>query len=337
MDAVERLALACMLAAAILHWLVRRRGSEFVARRILLALRVGGPPRSVAFVMDGNRRWARARGKAPYDGHPRGGEKLADALQWCLDAGVMTVTVYAFSIENFKRPKREVDEIFALAHDRFSAMLDETDLIKRHRVRVNVLGDLHLLPPKLRAVFARAMRETRAFADTGGPVLNVCFAYTARAEIAHAVSTAVRLCDSGRLSPDDIDEPVLAACLYTGYACGASHHGSAVEHPDLLVRTSGETRLSDFLLWQSSNSIISFESVLWPDLTAWHMIRIILDFQIQRRARYISLLRCDSCLCTPPALQGPSLFGSQRVQAALDSARRDFFASIDCDTELTFK
>jgi ditrans,polycis-polyprenyl diphosphate synthase len=329
------LALAASCVALLWHWFCHRGGSDAVARRVLRALRIGSPPSSVAFIMDGNRRWARARGKAPYDGHPRGGEKLADTLQWCLDAGVVTVTVYAFSIENFKRPQREVDEIFALAHDRFSAMLDETDVIRRHRVRVNVLGDLRLLPSRLRAVFTRAMRDTRQFSSPGNPVLNVCFAYTARADIARALSTAVSLCDAGHLCPADIDENVFSACLYTGYSCGTPHDGATAEHPDLLVRTSGETRLSDFLLYQSSNSIVSFESVLWPDLTAWHMVRIILDFQAQRRARSRALRRCDSRLGSYSVSQRTALFGSSRIQSAMDSARRDYFASIDRDAKLT--
>jgi undecaprenyl diphosphate synthase len=347
------LLLAVAAAAVGLALLLPRlpRLTTPLARRILRALRRGTPPAAIAFIMDGNRRWARARTLPPSAGHPRGGDALADTLQWCLDAGVACVTVYAFSTENFKRPPAEVAEIFALAETRVRRMLDETDLVQRHRVRVNVLGDMSALPPRLRATFARAMAETRAF--SGGPTLNVCFAYTARAEMAAAVGTAVRLCDAGALAPSDIDEHLLAACLHTGVVRDAgaaapdTHAASAADaardhqaaararlgFPDLVVRTSGEIRLSDFLLMQASDAVLSFEPVLWPDLTAWHMVRIILDYQAQRRAQARAARAATAGLSCSLPPHSPN-FASRRVQSAVESVRRDYYARVDADALL---
>jgi ditrans,polycis-polyprenyl diphosphate synthase len=326
-----------LFVVAVARAVAHAAASPALARRVLRALRLGGTPSSVAFIMDGNRRWARARGRPAYDGHPRGGEKLAETLQWCLDAGIRTVTVYAFSIENFKRPQREIDEIFALAHERVSHMLEKADdVVQLHRVRVNVLGDLGLLPPHLRKVFARAMRDTRHFA--GGPVLNICFAYTSRAEMARAISTAVCLCDRDLIVPNDINGHFIGSCLYTGYASGAHDSAYSLQHPELVVRTSGETRLSDFLLLQSGHSVISFQSVLWPDLTAWDMVRIILDYQSQRRSRILSEQRCTSVVDLTMAgqyldqsaskLQADSLVTGSMANA-LGIARSEYFAQVD--------
>jgi ditrans,polycis-polyprenyl diphosphate synthase len=329
-------ALVALLALAV-RTVVRTASSPDAARRVLRALQVGGTPSSVAFIMDGNRRWARARGRPAYDGHPRGGEKLAETLQWCLDAGIRTVTVYAFSIENFKRPQREIDEIFALAYEKITLMLEKADdVVQTHRVRVNILGDLNLLPPHLQRVFARAMRDTRHF--MGGPTLNICFAYTARAEMARAVSAAVGLCDNGRIIPEDIDEHLIASCLYTGYASGAHDSIHVQNHPELLVRTSGETRLSDFLLLQCGHSVISFQSVLWPDLTAWDMVRIILDYQAQSHPRFSSDRQCSRNSTSWMSLPSQGLSSrlvqnvdnlNRRKRHALGTAREDYFNYVD--------
>lgn len=310
--------------------------TEPLARLVLRSLRRGHPPSHVAFIMDGNRRWASSRTLPAQMGHSRGGETLSDVLQWCLDAGVCTVTVYAFSSENFKRPPEEVGAIFALAEAHVHRMLTSTDLVRNYRVRVNVLGDLSALPPALRRTFAEAMRETRAYED--GPTLNICFAYTARAEIARAVGTAVRLCDEGEIAVGDVDEQLLAACLHTGVESGAGNGGEKawgcgaedrrmLGFPDLLVRTSGEIRLSDFLLMQASDAVISFRRVLWPDMSAWHLVAIILDYQAQRRAQGRVLKGKHSVSLPPPS----KTFDSARVQKALRKVAMNCYARIDDD------
>lgn len=261
--------------------LSRLRHSSFLATTALRALRCGGPiPSHIAFIMDGNRRWATRGGLRAHEGHPYGGEKLIESLQWCLEAGVKTVTVYAFSIENFKRSNREVDEIMQLAMRKFYTLADRADVIHANRVRVRVLGDLTLIPSDLRALMTQVMLDTEQY--VGGCTLNICFAYTSRHDMASAIQQLSGLCRDGHIGVDQISEKTIGACLSTGYAKGAEPNSC---YPELLVRTSGETRLSDFLLWEASDAILSFYPVLWPDLTSWDFVNIVLDYQGQCSAR----------------------------------------------------
>ncbi len=267
--------------AAIVFTIRRASRSKFVIRNVLRALRAGGPiPKHVAFIMDGNRRWARKSKLEVHEGHARGGEKLTESLQWCLDAGVKVVTVYAFSIENFKRPSSEVDEIMKLCEVKFREMLENSDVIHSNRVRVRVLGDLSRVAPSLQTLMRKIMARTMAYRD--GPTLNICFSYACRYDMATSIARVVDLCNEGRIRREDIDEHTIAAYLTTGYANGAD---AETPYPELLVRTSGETRLSDFLLWEGCFSVFSFCHVLWPELSAWDFVQLILDYQTRARAR----------------------------------------------------
>lgn len=273
--------------AGITFLIHRAQNSMFFAHIALRALRTAGPiPSHVAFIMDGNRRWARRGGLPAHEGHPHGGEKLIESLQWCLEAGVQIVTVYAFSIENFKRSQKEVNEIMELAIRKFYSLSDRVEVIHSNRVRVRVLGDLNLIPSDLRSIMARVMEDTAHY--TGGPTLNICFAYTARHDMASALRQLATLCKQGQMETDDISEDTISACLSTGYAKGADPYMS---YPQLLVRTSGETRLSDFLLWEASDAVLSFYPVLWPDLTSWDFVRILLDYQKQCASRICGRLK----------------------------------------------
>ena len=228
--------------------------------------------------MDGNRRWAKQRALNSYEGHPHGGDKLIQSLQWCLEAGIRTVTVYAFSIENFKRSQMEVDHIMKLAEQKFFILADREALLHTHHVRVRILGDLSRIPPSLRRIMARVVADTASYVD--GPVLNVCFAYTARHDIATAVADLVNQVRESNLLPSDVTEEAIQACLSTGPVKGADE-----ACPQLMVRTSGETRLSDFLLWETANAILSFYPVLWPDLSAWDFVNILMEYQCLARYR----------------------------------------------------
>lgn len=255
--------------------------SDFVRRIALRALRIGGPiPLHVAFIMDGNRRWARRLGLPAHAGHPEGGDKLLQSLQWCLDAGVRTVTVYAFSLENYKRASVEVNEIMTLAERTFHSFTGRADFVHINRVRVRVLGDLSRITPSLRRIFTQVMADTRHYDDS--LTLNVCFAYTARHDMATAVRDSVILCRDGTLEPEALSQHIIAACLSSGFGKGASPTATV---PDLLVRTSGETRLSDFLLWETHNTVLSFCPTLWPDFSSWDLVNIILDYQRAVRIR----------------------------------------------------
>lgn len=338
---VPILAATLFALAALVALLLLPSLSEPAARLVLRSLRRGAPPAHIAFIMDGNRRWASSHTLAPAAGHARGGETLAAVLQWCLDAGVRTVTVFAFSSENFKRAKGEVGAIFGIAEGQMARLLEEGRVLRENGVRVNVIGEVEKLPTRLREVFARAMRDTRG--NCGGPILNICFAYTGREEIARAVKTVVRLVDDGEVGVGDVDERLIAALLGTGEGrIGGDTKKDRDEgdlgleratdrrrlgYPDLVVRTSGEIRLSDFLLMQASDAVISFRRVLWPDMSAWHLVAIILDYQAQRRDQK-AVLQGRTPISLPPKSK---TFGSVRVQKALDIVLRECYARIDQD------
>lgn len=238
-------------------------------------LKCGAIPRHVAFIMDGNRRYAKIRGIEKIQGHSEGFEKLAQTLQWCHDLGINEVTVYAFSIENFKRPQAEVDALLSLATEKFQRLIDEKDKLAENGVRVNVLGNLTLLPQKLQELVHEAMKITRSNTRC---TLNVAFSYTSREEVCSAVKKVSKAVEEGLLKPKDIDQNLIEKCLYTGYS----------PMPDLLVRTSGEVRLSDFLLWQSAYSVTYFSEVLWPEFSLNNLLMAI--FYYQRHQRYVNSL-----------------------------------------------
>ncbi|XP_075227828.1 dehydrodolichyl diphosphate synthase subunit [Lycorma delicatula] len=229
-------------------------------------LKCGPIPKHVAFIMDGNRRYAKKNNVKKIDGHTKGFHKLSETLQWCLDLGIEEVTVYAFSIENFKRSEEEVDALLELARQKFQRLLDECDKLMEKGVRIRVIGNWSLLPENIVKMISEAELRTK---DNTNCYLNVAFAYTARDEVTHAVRTIVNGVSEGLLEEQDITSELLSHCFYTGSS----------PEPDLLIRTSGETRLSDFLLWQVSYSYLYFTDVLWPDFTAWDLISAVFHYQ----------------------------------------------------------
>ncbi|XP_068627642.1 dehydrodolichyl diphosphate synthase complex subunit DHDDS [Battus philenor] len=223
----------------------------------------GRIPNHIAFIMDGNRRFAKKNSVQSSVGHHKGFDKLSETLKWCLDLGVPEVTVYAFSIENFKRSEEEVAALMDLARDKFKKLLDEIDLINEWGVRIHVAGHLSLLPEDLRSLVAQAMLATR---HNNILQLNIAYAYTGRDEISRAASHIVNGVKNEELSIEDIDENLVSQTLDLGEA-------------ELLVRTSGEVRLSDFMLWQVSNTVLYFSDVLWPEFTIWNLLAAIIHFQ----------------------------------------------------------
>ncbi|XP_035744293.1 dehydrodolichyl diphosphate synthase complex subunit DHDDS isoform X2 [Egretta garzetta] len=217
-----------------------REGELTIIERFCANIIKAGPmPKHVAFIMDGNRRYAQKCHVERQQGHSQGFDKLAQTLRWCLNLGIREVTVYAFSIENFKRSKEEVDGLMDLARQKFSRLLEEQESLKKHGVCIRVLGDLPLLPLDIQELIAQAVLATRNYNKC---FLNVCFAYTSRHEISNAVREMAWGVEQGLLEPSDVSESLLDKCLYTNNS----------PDPDLLIRTSGEVRLSDFLLWQKA-------------------------------------------------------------------------------------
>uniref|UniRef100_A0A667ZL65 Alkyl transferase n=1 Tax=Myripristis murdjan TaxID=586833 RepID=A0A667ZL65_9TELE len=234
-------------------------------------LKAGPMPKHVAFIMDGNRRFARKKNVERQEGHMQGFNKLAETLCWCQHLNIREVTVYAFSIENFKRAKAEVDGLMELAKQKFTRLLEERDNLEKHSVCIRVLGDLTMLPLDLQQLIAKAVFETRTHNKC---FLNVCFAYTSRHEITNAVREMAWGVEQGLIKSSDVSEALLSKCLYSNNS----------PNPDLLIRTSGEVRLSDFLLWQTSHSCLVFQSVLWPEYSFWNLCEAILQYQFNYRS-----------------------------------------------------
>lgn len=230
-------------------------------------LSFGRMPRHVAFIMDGNRRYARTHlYRRALDGHNKGFAQLTKILSWCRDLGITEVTVYAFSIENFKRSVEEVNDLMELFEKKLYRLIEEREKLAEKEIAIRFFGDLTYLPPKLRKLAAEIEISTSCFK---GAKINVCIAYTAQDEIRRAFTYICHGIQKGLLKEDDISEYVISRCL-------DSRHSS---DPDLLIRTSGEKRLSDFLLWQCSNCYVHFNDVLWPDFSFWNLCRAIFGYQ----------------------------------------------------------
>ena len=234
-------------------------------------VRKGAIPGHVGIILDGNRRWASKRGYPPWLGHRFGAEKVEDVLKWCLDLGVKTITLYAFSTENFRRPRREVEELFRLFEEKLKQLLDNPD-IHEHRVRIKILGALELLPESVRKTAEEVEAKTSHYGERW---LNIALAYGGRREIIDAVRSIAKLIAEKRLKPEDINEELFQKHLYTAHLPNPE--------PDLIIRTSGEERLSGFLLWQSAYSELCFLDVYWPEFREIDLLRAIRTYQRRRR------------------------------------------------------
>lgn len=224
-------------------------------------------PRHVSIIMDGNGRWAQARGLDRSRGHVAGVDALREAVTTSVRLGLDALSVYAFSTENWRRPQREVD---LLMHLFATTLVNELPLFHQENVRLRFLGDLEALPEKTRLVFQRGLDET---ADHTGMTFALAVNYGSRAEIARAARQIARDVAAGALDPDDVDEGAVASRLYT----------SGLPDPDLLIRTSGELRLSNYLLWQLAYTEFYVTPTLWPDFSRWDFLRAVASYQSRSR------------------------------------------------------
>ncbi len=226
-------------------------------------------PHHVAVIMDGNGRWAKRRGLPRIVGHQRGVDTLKELLRCCDDWGIKVLTAYAFSTENWGRPSHEVEFLLTLFERVLRRELAE---MMRKNVRIRFLGDLKALPPSLQAEIAHAMEETR---NNQGIQFNVATNYGSRQEIVQACKQIALKVKRGEIDVEDIDEQLFENHLYT----------QGISPPDLLIRTSGEMRLSNFLLWQMAYSEIYVTPTLWPDFDREEFHRALLSYQ-QRERRF---------------------------------------------------
>ena len=224
-------------------------------------------PRHVAIIMDGNGRWARSKGLPRSDGHAEGVTSVHRAVEFASDLGIEYLTLYAFSTENWNRPPEEVETLMYLIG--WAIERELPDLI-RNNVRIRLIGDIPRIPEKAREKLLNAERAT---SSCTGLTLGMCLSYSSRWEITEAARRLARLAADGKLDQEVIDENILASNLST----------AGMPDPDLLIRTGGEQRISNFLLWQIAYSELCFTPVLWPDFGKKDFAEAILDYQNRER------------------------------------------------------
>lgn len=230
-------------------------------------------PEHLGVILDGNRRWAIARSGIEYEGHRIGAKTSQDFLEWCLDLRIKTITLYAFSIENFNRPKREVNTILSIIEEEGKRLLKDQRL-HQNQIRVKALGRVDLLPKSLQEILREIEDATESYDKN---YLNIALAYGGRTEIIDAARKIARDVGKGSVKPEEIDEQFFMKYLYTAHLPNP--------YPDLIIRTSGEERLSGFLLWQSAYSEFCFLDVYWPEFRRIDLLRAVRTYQ-QRKRRY---------------------------------------------------
>lgn len=226
-------------------------------------------PAHIAVIMDGNGRWAQARNLPRVSGHRAGIESVRAVVEGSAELGIKALTLFAFSTENWKRPKDEIDALMQLLMDYVDR---ELNTLLENNIRFIPIGRLYQLPPEVQTKLDEARRAT---SRCNGLRFFIALSYSGRADITDAVRRIAQDVATGRLQPDEISESTIDAYLYTAGA----------PDPDLLIRTSGEQRISNFMLWQSAYTELWFTPILWPDFRKRHLYMAILDFQ-RRERRY---------------------------------------------------
>jgi undecaprenyl diphosphate synthase len=231
--------------------------------------KTGQIPRHIAIIMDGNGRWAKKRGLPRAAGHTRGVESVRDIVKACSQLGVGYLTLYTFSTENWRRPKDEVSMLMRLL---LKSLRDETDELNQNNIKITMIGDLDSLPNEVQKELHDACEKTK---NNKKMVLNLALSYSGRVEIISAIKDLVNSVESKSLKPEEITEEVFSANLMT----------KNMPDPDLVIRTSGEFRVSNFLLWQIAYSEFYISNVLWPDFRRTDLYEAIKSYQ-QRERRF---------------------------------------------------
>jgi len=242
---------------------------DLTEKRLLELVRSEPVPNHLAIIMDGNRRFAAAQGLDVSKGHAKGRDTAELLLDWCLEVGVNILTIYALSTENFSRSPEELEALMDL-YEKALRDIAVDERVHRHEIRVRVIGNRSLLPDRVKEAIDIAEKATAAYSRYR---FNVALAYGGRDEIVEAIRSLAREVRDGRLTPEQIDSEAVSRHLYT----------ADLPDPDLIFRTSGEERISNFLLWQAAYSELYFSDVLWPGLTRLEFLRAIRSFQLRRR------------------------------------------------------
>ena len=224
-------------------------------------------PKHIAIIMDGNGRWAKNRGKLRIFGHENGTKSVKNIVESCSNLGIQCLTLYAFSTENWNRPKLEVKTLMSLL---ISSLKRESDKLQKNNIRLNPIGNLNLLPLKVSKELFQVVETTKS---NSGMVLNLALSYGSRDEIINCVKEIGEKIKNNLISFEKIDETVINQHLYT----------QNLPDVDLLIRTSGEQRVSNFLLWQIAYAELYFTKVLWPDFTEQDLYKAIDNYQKRER------------------------------------------------------
>ena len=241
---------------------------------LLKQIKDGKFPEHIGIILDGNRRWATEKGLTPWEGHEKGADTIEDFLDWCQEiGGILSTTMYVFSTENFSRSETEVSRIMELIVRYLDRIIND-QRVRRHRIRFKAIGRISMLPQELQEQIKHAEEATKEHDQF---FLNLAIAYGGRTEILDAVKEIAREVQSGNLSPDEIDEQTISDRLYTRHLPKAD--------PDLIIRTSGEIRISNFLLWQGAYSELCFIDVYWPAFRKIDLLRVVRVYQ-QRQRRF---------------------------------------------------
>jgi len=238
-------------------------------KRLEREIRKGMVPKHLAVIMDGNRRYAESLGILPHEGHIVGKSTLENLSDWCRSLNITYLTVYAFSLENFSRTEEELEPLMDLFEESFRNAGDDPR-VHENRVRVRAIGHREMLPDKVVKAIEYAESRTREYSDFN---YNLAVAYGGRQELVRSMEKIANKIKKGELNPEEIDADLISSNLYT----------SGLPDPDLILRTSGEERISNFLLWQLAYSELYFADVYWPDMRKIDFLRAIRSFQKRKR------------------------------------------------------
>jgi len=240
----------------------RRLGSQILKNSL---------PNHIAIILDGNRRWAKYNLMGVGSGHFMGADKAEELLNWIHDLGIKITTLYVLSTENLDRKDEEVDNIYRLLQLKLERLYNDTR-IHRRQMKIKAIGNIKLLPIQLQEILNKLEEETAMY---NSMFLNIAVAYGGQEELVDAIKKIALMAKTGELSVEDIDEKVIESCLYTSHL--------PQPEPDLILRTSGEKRLSGFLIWQSAYSELVFMDVFWPEFRKIDLMRAIRTYQLRIR------------------------------------------------------
>lgn len=238
-------------------------------KKLLKDIKNAPLPNHMAIIMDGNRRYAQKFGFTTAEGHARGKDKLEEVLDWCLEVGIKILTVYAFSTENLKREEEEIEELMDLFVKGFNDAAKDKR-VHENKIRIKTIGQIDILPKKVQDAIREAEEATK---DYSNYFYNIAIVYGSRQEIIHAIKKIAKDAKEGKIKIEDIDEELFSSYLYT----------REFPDPDLIIRTSGEERISNFLLWQIAYSELYFTDVYWPGFRKIDFLRAIRTYQERKR------------------------------------------------------